>query len=80
MSGANSVRGQGKIKGSGRGEVRVSDADRASTDLGQIQIEGQVFKPSVFYVLGRSDIAYKGPELHFDFVPMIFKDAMKRPF
>lgn len=81
MSGATGVRGTGNIKGATKGDIRVNDADKSgTTDLGQIDIEGRIYKPSVFYVLARGNISYKGIEFTTNFVPRIFKDAVKLPF
>lgn len=81
MSGANSVRGASSLKGASKGELRVKDMDKsATTDLGQIDIEGRIYKPSVFYVLARSGIDYKLPEISNNFVPRILTGAFKRPF
>lgn len=81
MSGTNSVRGVSSLKGANGGEVRVNDADKAaSTDLGPIYIEGRIYKPSVFYVLARSPIDYKLPEIANNFVPRILTGVFKRPF
>lgn len=81
MSGASGIRGAGSIKGAGKNEVRVNDADKAGmTDLGITNIEGRVYKPSVFYVLARSDFGYQGIQIHQDFTDRIVKGALKRPF
>lgn len=77
---AEGMRGAGKIKvgGGSNGEIRVSGTP---TDLGRIDISGKVYKPSVFYVLGRSDLPlWKPAELPNDFVNKIFMNAVKRPF
>lgn len=81
MSGATGVRGTGSVKGATKGDIRVSDADKSgTTDLGITEIEGRIYKPSVFYVLGRGTISYKGIDFTTNFVPRIFKDATKLPF
>lgn len=63
-----------------QGQIRVSDVDKGGTDLGQIDIEGRIYKPSVFYVVARSDTKYKSPEMPANFVPKILSGAIKRPF
>lgn len=83
MSGASGIRGAGRIKGTaGTGEVRVNTVDDKSTvtELGPINIEGRMYKPSVFYVLGRGNISYQGIQLHQDFTDKILKGALTRPF
>lgn len=81
MSGANGVRGASSLKGASKGELRVKDMDKsATTDLGQIDIEGRIYKPSVFYVMARSDPKYSPPEIPHNFVPRILTGAFKRPF
>lgn len=71
-----SVRGQGNIK--------VSDYDRAgggaSTDLGIAEIEGRIFKPSVFFVLARRDFQYQAIAFRQSFIDRIVTGALKRPF
>jgi hypothetical protein len=74
------VRGTGKIKGATGGEVRVNQADTQTNDLGTIDIEGRIYKPSVFYVLARANLSYQGISIHQDFTSRIVKDALKRPF
>lgn len=72
---------QGKIKGKGDGNIRVNDADRAGVeDLGVANIEGRIYKPSVFYVLARGEVQYQGIEFRQDFTDKIVKGAKKRPF
>jgi hypothetical protein len=71
---------RGKIKGKGDGNIRVSDTDRGTTDLGVIDIEGRIYKPSVFYVLARSDLSYKGLEFKQNYTDRIVKGALRRPF
>lgn len=72
---------QGKIKGKGSGKISVDDADRAgSIDLGVQDIEGRIYKPSVFYVLARGNINYTGIEFRQNFLDRIVKGALKRPF
>lgn len=72
---------QGKIKGKGDGNIRVNDADaKAIQDLGQQDIEGRMHKPSVFYVLARSEVQYAGIEFKQNFVDRIVKGALRRPF
>ena len=62
------------------GEIRVNDVDSGSVDLGVTEIEGRIFKPSVFFVLARSDISYKGINFKQDFTDRIVIEALKRPF
>jgi hypothetical protein len=72
---------ESKIKGKGTGEIRTNDADRgAATDLGITDIEGRIYKPSVFYMLARSEIAYAGIEAKQNFTDRIVRGALKRPF
>lgn len=74
-SGRKSVRGKGNIK--------VSDYDRSgsgSVDLGVAEIEGRIFKPSVFFVLARRDFQYQGVQFRKTFSDRIITEAMKRPF
>lgn len=81
MAEVNSVRGSGNIKSASKGDVRIKDVDRsATTDLGQIDIEGRIYKPSVFYVLARGSVNYQGIQLHQDFTNRIVQSALKRPF
>jgi len=75
------VRTDSKIKGKGSGQIRVNDNDRGGAeDLGVIDIEGRIYKPSVFYVLARGDIKYSGIEFKQNFLDRIVKGALKRPF
>jgi hypothetical protein len=70
-----------KVKGKGSGNIRVDDADaRAVQDLGQLDIEGRVKKPSVYYMLARSEVKYSGIEFKQNFTDRIVKGAMRRPF
>ena len=62
------------------GEIRVNDVDSGSVDLGVTEIEGRIFKPSVFFVLARSDWSYKGLSFKQDFADRIVLEALKRPF
>lgn len=72
---------QGKIKGKGDGNIRVDDADRAGVEnLGVANIEGRIYKPSVFYVLARGEVQYQGLEFRQDFTDKILKGAKRRPF
>lgn len=69
-----------KIKG-GSGKITVNDADRAGIeDLGVANIEGRIYKPSVFFVLVRGDVAYQGIDFKQNFTDRIVKGALKRPF
>lgn len=79
---AQARRTSSKIRaGSGTGEIKVNDADRsAATDLGITDIEGRIYKPSVFYMLARSEIAYAGLEVQQEFSGRIVKGALRRPF
>ena len=61
----------------------VDDADRmtgGATDLGQIDIEGRIHKPSVFYQVARAELSYTGIEVKQNFVDRIVRSALKRPF
>lgn len=69
-----------KVKGKGNGNIRVSDADKGVQELDLQNIEGRIYKPSVFYVLARSEVAYNGLEFRQNFSDRIVKGAMKRPF
>lgn len=72
--------GPGKIKGKGDGKITVSGADAGATDLGVQDIEGRIYKPSVFYVLARSTFKYDALDFKQNFTDRIVKGAMKRPF
>lgn len=74
--GRSSVRGKGNIS------VNKYDAAGQSddTELAAIEIEGRIFKPAVFFVLARGDIAYQGLQFKQSFVDRIVIDALKRPF
>ena len=52
----------------------------SGTDLADIDIEGRIYKPSVFYVVARRSINYEGLDFKQDFVDRIVKGALKRPF
>ena len=73
-----------KLKGSkGSGNIKVSDVDRPSGGeelAGPIEIEGRIYKPSVFYVVARRNINYEGLDFKQDFIDRIVKGALKRPF
>lgn len=67
----------------GQGNITVSAADRRSQsdiDLGEQKIDGVVYKPSVFYVLVRGNIAVCGIEIKQDFTSRIVKQALRLPF
>ncbi len=68
----------------GQGNIKVSDYDRsaggASTDLGIAEIEGRIFKPSVFFVLARRDFQYQAIAFRQSFLDRIVTGALKRPF
>lgn len=72
------------LKGNkGSGNIRVDNADRAAggEELNPaIEIEGRIYKPSVFYVVARRSINYEGLDFKQDFLDRIVKGAMKRPF
>jgi hypothetical protein len=71
----NSVRGKGDIK------VNSFDRGRSgSVDLGVAEIEGRIFKPSVFFVLARRDFQYQGIQFRQSFLDRVVSGAMKRPF
>ena len=75
-----------KLKGTkGTGNIRVNDVDRGGGGGGEelagpIEIEGRIYKPSVFYVVARRSINYEGLDFKQDFVDRIVKGALKRPF
>ena len=73
-----------KIKGKTSGQIRMDNADRggggSGTDLADIDIEGRIYKPSVFYVMERSNIQYTGIDFKQNFTDRIVKGAAKRPF
>ncbi len=76
-----------KLKGNkGTGNIRVNDVDRGGVPgggeelAGPIEIEGRIYKPSVFYVVARRNINYEGLDFKQDFVDRIVKGALKRPF
>ena len=74
-----------KLKGSkGTGNIKVNDVDRGAGGgeelAGPIEIEGRIYKPSVFYVVARRSINYEGLDFKQDFVDRIIKGALKRPF
>ncbi len=74
-----------KLKGAkGTGNIKVSDVDRGPGGgeelAGPIEIEGRIYKPSVFYVVARRSINYEGLDFKQDFVDRIVKGALKRPF
>jgi len=74
---------QSKIKGKSGGQIRVDAADKNSgggTDLADIDIEGRIYKPSVFYVMEKADIKYTGIDFKQNFTDRIVKGAQKRPF
>ena len=72
---------ESKIKGKGTGNIRVNDADaRAVEDLGQMDIEGKIHKPAVFYMLARVEVQYAGIEFKQNFTDRIVRGALKRPF
>ncbi len=68
----------------GKGNIKVSDFDRSSgggsTDLGIAEIEGRIFKPSVFFVLARRDFQYQAIAFRQSFLDRIVTGATKRPF
>ncbi len=68
----------------GKGNIKVSDYDRSSgagsTDLGIAEIEGRIFKPSVFFVLARRDFQYQAIAFRQSFLDRIVAGATKRPF
>lgn len=65
------------------GRIDVADIDRNkqnTENLEEIKIDGRIYKPSVFYVLARSNIIWGGLEIPQNFTSRIFRDAMRRPF
>lgn len=71
---------ESKVKGKGSGNIRVNDADKGVQELDLQNIEGRIFKPSVFYVLARSEVKYTPLDFRQNFVDRIVKGAQKRPF
>lgn len=69
-----------KVKGKGSGNIRVNDADKGVQELDLQNIEGRIYKPSVFYVLARSEVKYSPLDFRQNFVDRIVKGAQKRPF
>lgn len=55
------------------GEVKVDD-------LGTLEIQGKIYKPTVFYVLARSEQGYRGLDIEFRFLDRIVKGLSKMPF
>jgi hypothetical protein len=66
-------------RGKGRKTVSSFD-DGGGTDLGTIEVEGKIYKPSVFFVLRRSSFSYEGLKIEQNFLHKIIKEAVKRPF
>ncbi len=66
----------------GKGNIKVDhyQTKDGATELETQMIEGRIYKPSVFYVLARSNINYAGLEIRQDFTDRIVKGALKRPF
>lgn len=76
---------QEKRKGvRGQGNIRVNEYDGrsggGSTDLGIAEIEGRIFKPSVFFVLARKDFQYQAIAFRQSFVDRVVEGAVRRPF
>ena len=69
-----------KVKGKGSGNIRVNDADKGVQELDLQNIEGRIYKPSVFYVLARSEVKYTPLDFRQSFVDRVYKGALKRPF
>jgi len=61
-------------------EAGKKSGDIKVKDLGTDEIVGKIYKPTVFYVLARSDFAYKGLEIPHSFVERIVKEATRSPF
>ncbi len=51
-----------------------------SNQLEELIVVGKLQKPEVFYVLGRTDFAYKGLELQENFLERIGKSVKGNPF
>lgn len=49
-------------------------------ELEELVVFGKIQKPEVFYVLGRTDFAYKGLALKKSFVDQIGKSVRSNPF
>jgi hypothetical protein len=73
-----SVRGKGDIKVNQYG--RGGSGGGGSVDLGVAEIEGRIFKPSVFFVLARSDFQYQAIAFRTNFTDRIVDEAKRRPF
>lgn len=84
--GENVALAKGRIRTSqtNGGRINVADADRRrqqkEVDLGEVNIDARLYKPSVFYVLARGGLSWHALEIHHNFVPRILRDALKRPF
>lgn len=55
-------------------------ADDRVEELEGIEVLGRIQKPEVFYVLGRTDFAYKGLSLKKSFVDRIGRSVRSNPF
>ncbi|MBM4345078.1 MAG: hypothetical protein FJ100_17040 [Deltaproteobacteria bacterium] len=69
-----------KVKGKGSGNIRVNDADKGVQELDLQNIEGRIYKPSVFYVLARSEVKIASLDFRQSFIDRVYKGALKRPF
>lgn len=69
-----------KVKGKGSGNIRVNDADKGVQELDLQNIEGRIYKPSVFYVLARSEVKISSLDFRQSFIDRVYKGALKRPF
>ena len=77
-------KGRKSVRGKGRVSVDSFDQRTQSgggaTDLGDVEIEGRIFKPAVFFVLARSDFQYQAIEFKQSFLDRIIVGALRRPF
>jgi hypothetical protein len=68
----------------GSGPARAQDASRGAPprviELEALTIEGKVAKPTVFYVLRRSQVSYENLKLHRVFVDRILDEARRNRF
>lgn len=71
---------ESKVKGKGSGNIRVNDADKGVQELDLQNIEGRIYKPSVFYVLARSEVKISSLDFRQSFIDRVYKGALKRPF
>jgi hypothetical protein len=67
-----------------RRTVRAQDAGRGAPprviELEALTIEGKVAKPTVFYVLRRSQVSYENLKMHRVFIDRILDEARRNRF